>query len=1544
MVYLDNLEDRLENIEYEKKENKGFVHLHVHSEYSLLDGMASVKKLPMQAKALGMSSLAITDHGSMFGAVKFSQECKKQGIKPIIGCEVYTAERGRYDKDAVKDRPIGHLVLLCKNTEGYKNLIKIVSKAYTEGFYYKPRVDMDLLREHHEGLIALSGCLAGKTQRLLLKENYEGAKEEALRLKDIFGAENFYLEIQDHGQEEDKKVIKDLIRLSKDTGIPLVATNDSHYVYKEDNKAHEILLCMQMGSTIHSDKKFEFSGPEYYLKSPEEMRKLFSYIPEACDNTLKIADQCNFDFEYGKYNIPKYDVPAEFENAEAYFRHLCYEGLKRKYKEITEELKERLEYEISVIVKMGFVEYFLIVWDFINYAKTNGIPVGPGRGCTTADTDIYTENGLKSIKDVKAGEKVYTHNGTLQKVLATFEYPVNETLYKIKCFYGDSKGDTYTGDHKILAVKSAKETDKKKLAQGYRYTETAKEPEWIAVKNLEVGDLVVVPKFHSNNKSLVLDLSKYADERCTVLDDVIIEHKASKLRHPVSIPRYIPIDEDFAYVLGAMTGNGWIDRNKRIGFCCNSENINNEFLDKYHKVFRIKHFNARFSKTTKHVQYTVTSRVLTKLFAELWENYDYSAKTKTLPEFVFDMDDDSKFALIKGLWDTDGSHKGKSKYTSASKKLIDQIRTLLCMLNIPNGTIFREAHYSETGKVKNSSDSWQIIVPHNFKPVKANGEIKDEYCLKRIYNIEKVEGENFVYDINVDKNHSYVTSSFAAHNSAAGSVVAYCLSITEIEPMKYDLFFERFLNPERVSMPDIDVDFCIKRRGEVIDYVTKKYGEDNVCQISTFGTMKAKMAVRDVARVLEVPYAESNRLAKMIPDNMSLSEALESDADLKNEYLSSPQSKAVIDMALKLENVPRHTSTHAAGVVIAPSAVDNYVPLVSTQKGIATQYTMTEIESLGLLKMDFLGLRNLTVIQDTLSQIKNNYGKEIDLSALTFDDPKVYEMLSKGKTVGVFQLESKGITDFMKKLKPSCFEDIIAGVALYRPGPMDSIPQYISNKKRPDKIKYLDDKLASILDVTYGIIIYQEQVMQIVQKLAGYSFARADMVRRAMSKKKADVMAEERNYFINGKLDANGNIEIPGCVRNGISKEAAEAIFDEMESFAQYAFNKSHATAYSVITYQTAWLKCYYPSEFMAALMTSEGGDHEHLAVFIQAAKKMNVTGNNKRIKILPPDINKSKAEFSTDENGNIRYGLAAIKGLGEGIAEEISNNTYSNFIDVACIDKINSKAIEALAYSGALKSITPNVASVIKGYEKTLQHSRRYKPNGDQISFFDTNEISEEYKPHLDEVEEYDKDVLMNYEKHYLGVYITEHPLKKYKQQIKNYSNVDIDNLKDGILIGMITNVKKHTTKQGARMAFITMEDINDDKFEVVVFPKIYEKFMHLISEGSIIAAMLRVNEEGSIFLDDASPAQNAEALVVAYANKSGNKEEMELRIRCSRQELEKTYDTIKKYPGKCQIRWYEGKKSMLLKTHVKLDTMLLLDLQNRVGEKNVKYAPVVK
>ena len=1139
---------------------KNFTHLHVHTEYSLLDGFSRVKTLVKRAKEKGMTAVAITDHGCMFGAIDFYKAAKAEGIKPIIGCEVYTAPRKLTDKDPNYDKHQGHLVLLAKDMTGYKNLIKIVSKSYVDGFYYKPRTDMDELKKHSQGLIALSACLAGDVPRAIMNGNYDKARKLAMEYRDIFGNGNYYLEIQDHGLPEQKQVNTEVVRLSRELNIPLVATNDVHYVDKDDAKIQDILMCLQMQKTIDDENRMKFPSDEFYLKSREEMEQLFPELEEALDNTNEIAERCNVEFEFHKYHLPRYDVPEGY-TTNGYFRELCQKGLVERYGEdCPEEYKERLEYELNTIENMGYVEYFLIVWDFINFAKQNNIMVGPGRG------------------------------------------------------------------------------------------------------------------------------------------------------------------------------------------------------------------------------------------------------------------------------------------------------------------------------------------------------------------------------------------------SAAGSIVAYTLKITDIDPMKYSLLFERFLNPERVSMPDIDIDFCYERREEVIDYVKRKYGEDHVAQIITFGTMGAKIAIRDVARVLNVSYNKADQIAKEIPFElgMTIDKAMDSNPTLVDLYESDAEAREVIDISKRLEGTLRHASTHAAGVVIARNPVDEYVPLYKHQDSITTQFTMTTLEELGLLKMDFLGLRTLTVIRDALDLIELNrdikgYTEHIDFSKMEYDDDEVFETLSQGNTLGVFQLESSGMRNFMKQLKPNSFEDIVAGISLFRPGPMDSIPTYIENKNNPENVTYINDKLRPILEVTYGCLVYQEQVMQVVRDLAGYSYGRSDLVRRAMSKKKMDVMEEERQYFIHGKFDDEGNIEIPGCIRNGISEEDANKIFDDMIDFARYAFNKSHAAAYGVLAYETAYLKVHYPVEFMAALMTSIMGNSDKVVEYI---RECNVIG----IPVNPPDINKSFAKFSV-EGDSIRFGLAAVKNVGVNVIENIvkereENGEFKDFVDFAKrLDSkdTNKRMIESLIKCGAFDQISENRATLMAGYESVLESismDRKKNVQG-QISLFDAFSAQVEEAPEmqlstkLPVLREFSEKEKLNMEKEVLGMYLSGHPLSEYKSELDRKTSINmkkINELKEDektymklhdrevIMGGMVIAKRIMTTKRNEIMAFITLEDLYG-AIEVVVFPQTLKKFNILLNDDSIIlikGAISIDGDEAKLIARDIKDINeeyrfNSEKIsfdLKGNSNKTKSKQ-MNVRIDTVGDEelLMKVFKITRKYPGKDRL-----------------------------------------
>ena len=1054
-----------------------FAHLHVHTEYSLLDGSNKIKEYVARVKALGMDSAAITDHGVMYGVIDFYREAKNQGINPILGCEVYVAPNSRFDREVTggEDRYY-HLVLLAENNEGYANLMKIVSKGFVEGYYYKPRVDKEVLREYHSGIIALSACLAGEVSRYLMKGLYEEAKKAALEYRDIFGEDHFYLELQDHGLPDQALVNQQLLKMSQETGIELVATNDVHYTYAEDEKAHDILLCIQTGKKLSDENRMRYEGGQYYVKSEEEMGALFPYALQALDNTQKIADRCFVEIEFGVTKLPKYDVPSGYTSWE-YLQKLCYEGLEKRYGERADELRERLDYELGTIKNMGYVDYFLIVWDFIKYAKDHGIAVGPGRG------------------------------------------------------------------------------------------------------------------------------------------------------------------------------------------------------------------------------------------------------------------------------------------------------------------------------------------------------------------------------------------------SAAGSIVSYCLEITTIDPIRYQLLFERFLNQERVSMPDIDVDFCYERRQEVIDYVVRKYGKDRVVQIVTFGTLAARGVIRDVWRVMDMPYAFVDSIAKMIPQEpkMTIDKALKVNPELRKTYEEDEEVKYLIKMARRLEGLPRHSSMHAAGVVISQKSVDEYVPLSRAADGsVTTQFTMTTLEQLGLLKMDFLGLRTLTVIQNAVNMARKK-DPSVSMDTLDYDDKKVLEYIGSGKTDGIFQLESAGMKSFMKELKPDSLEDMIAGISLYRPGPMDFIPQYIKGKNDATSITYDCPHLEPILKSTYGCIVYQEQVMQIVRDLAGYSLGRSDLLRRAMSKKKGDEMKRERQIFLYGDEGS----DIPGCIKNGIDEKTANKIYDEMLDFANYAFNKSHAAAYAVVAYQTAWLKYYYPVEYMAALMTSVIDNPSKVAEYIYASRQMG-------IQILPPDINKGEADFSVDGQ-NIRYGLAAIKSIGRPIVhamleERNTFGTYKNLEDfitrVSSKEGLNKRTIENLIKAGALDALGGTRKQFMSIYIQILDHvnqEKKYSMSG-QMSLFDLvgEEEKADFQIKMPDVGEYTKENKLAFEKEVLGIYISGHPLEEYEERWRRVisattadfqfdEELNRTKVHDGqksIIGGMIVDKTTKYTKTNQVMAFLTLEDLLGT-VEVVVFPRDYERNRRWMELNEKVFISGRVSEE---------------------------------------------------------------------------------------------------
>lgn len=1151
-----------------------FCHLHTHTEYSLLDGEASIKKLVARVKELGMDSCAITDHGSMYGVVDFYREAKSQGIHPVIGCEVYMAPRSRFDKVHDIDNKTSHLILLAENQRGYKNLIKLVSAGYIDGFYYKPRINFEMLKEHSEGIIALSACIAGEVPKALLRGDYDEAKKIALKYAEVLGKDNYFLEIQDHGLSEQKRIIPDMLRLSEETGIGLVATNDIHYLKKEDAKYQDVLMCIQMEKKVDDPDRMKFETEEFYIKSPEEMTSLFEYVPQAIENTEKIAKRCNVDFDFGTRHLPAYAVP-DGKDAFEYLRELCQSGLEKRYSPVSDELQKRLDYELGVIKSMGFVDYFLIVWDFIHFAKNNGVMVGPGRG------------------------------------------------------------------------------------------------------------------------------------------------------------------------------------------------------------------------------------------------------------------------------------------------------------------------------------------------------------------------------------------------SAAGSIVAYSLGITTVDPIKYGLIFERFLNPERVSMPDIDIDFAPNGRQKIIDYVVEKYGEGQVAQIITFGTMKAKLAIRDVGRALDIPYAEVDKVAKLVPFDlkMTISKALDISTELHALYENDPQIKELLDTSMALEGLPRHASTHAAGVVITSEPIVNYVPLqLNSENFITTQFTKDTVENLGLLKMDFLGLRNLTVIENAVKIIKRTRGIDLNMDEIDYDCKEVYELISSGNTDGVFQLESAGMQSFMQELKPDTLEDVIAGIALYRPGPMEQIPRYIKSKKNPQTIQYKHPLLKNILDVTYGCMVYQEQVLEIVRTLAGYSLGKADSMRRVISKKKADQMVIERKNFIYGSDDG----DIPGCIKNGIDEQTAISIFDEINDFANYAFNKSHAAAYAFVTYQTAYLKTFYPVEYMASLISSID-DLDKINHYIANCKEMGIDR-------LPPDVNKSEDTF-TVENNSIRFGLSAVKNVGRAmilnLVNERKNNgefkTFSDFIDRMAGQDMNKRALEGLISCGAFDSMGVKRSQLLAVYEKALDGTARAARDNvaGQMSLFDTiEEQSEMQFPNIDEL---DKKTMLKMEKQSTGLYFSGHPMEEYTDKIKKLTKYNISDvltsvhkdedgnyhaveggLQDGdmmIICAAIASRKNKTTRSNAQMAFLNVEDVYGS-VECIVFPKVLNEFSPLLQEDNLVAIACRLS-----IREDEAPKILMQSVQLLDEALMAKKEPKRLYIQLETrndENLKNVEKYLSPYQGDMEVRLFFKDTRKMSSVPRRLwfngTENAIYDLKNIFGEDNVK------
>ena len=1535
---------------------KKFVHLHVHSGFSLLDGSGKIKNILERTKELGMDSIALTDHGVMYGCVDFYKQAKKQGIKPIIGCEVYVVPKSMHIKQNDLENKTHHLVLLVKNEIGYQNLMKITSVASIEGFYYKPRVDRAFLEKHSEGLIALSACLGGEVQKAITNNNIEKAKEAAMFYKNTF-KDGFYLELQNHGIEEQRRVNEVNIEISKELNIPLVATNDLHYIYEEDFKAHDILLCIQTGKTIHDEKRMRYGSDQFYIKSPEEMWEIFSHVPQALENTVKIAEMCNFDFEFHVSKLPIYPLPEEEKDPYEYLLRICFGGLIERYdvfelfnsgnqyKEIIQfaesndeakVLVDRLLYELGVIKQMGFVDYFLIVWDFTKYAIDSGIPTGPGRGCFVPETKILKSDGtVKNIESFKGGEEVITALGNRALVETLLQYDVEEEIISIEAA---NEVLNLTSDHKVLAIQTeaciknwkdrtklpvvCRETcslNKKKKCIEAPYEKYSLE--WICAKDLKENNMIAYPRDKEVARELTYDLLEYCKTDKAVKfdnDSLWYEIGTNKLQTS-KINRFIKSSDELFKIFGYFIAEGWASLNEenrtyKVGFGFNSGEVNyiEDVLECMKNIFNIE------GKVYKHKVKNATtvefnSKVLTRFFRE---KFLVGANNKQIPSEVvkFASNEQSKI-LIATMFRGDGSFsdiRAKSssfriKYTTTSFILTRQLRSLLARVGYWSSFKTRikekETEHDEysvcvSGKqlLRWNDDFKYYQIPIREQKFYRNDSfyMDDKYFYIKIKNVVKKQYKGKVYDLSVPGDTSYVANSIAVHNSAAGAIVAYTLGITKIDPIKYSLLFERFLNPERVSMPDIDSDFCYERRQDVIDYVVDKYGEKNVAQIITFGTMAPRACIRDVGRAMNYTYGEVDRIAKMIPAmlGISIDKAIELNPELKDAYNTDERVKELIDVARRLEGLPRHSSTHAAGVVIASKPLVEYVPLQKNDESIVTQYDMTTLEELGLLKMDFLGLRTLTVMADAVKMVKENKGIDIDLNNIDTEDKSVYRMIGEGKTAGVFQLESAGMTSFMKELKPDTLEDIIAGVSLYRPGPMAEIPKYIAGKKDPTSVQYLDEKLEGILDVTYGVMVYQEQVMEIVRKLAGYSMGRSDLVRRAMSKKKHEVMEQERKNFIYGVTDENGNIEVQGCERNGISANVANKIFDSMMDFASYAFNKSHAAAYALIAYQTAYLMRYHPVEFIAAMLNSIMGTNEKVSEYIRTAKELG-------IEVLPPSINESYSRFTVKGN-SIRFGLAAIKNVGVNVVEAIvkareSNgefNSLMNFCNKMEVGTINKRAVESLIKSGAFDEFGIFRSKLISVHEKLMDGiSAQKKKNIDgQISLFGTlaNEENDNLEIKYEDIKEFSKKMMLAMEKEMTGLYITGHPLDEYKESLKNQTSIEIGKileekrklddttdemadadmtLNDGdkvIIGGILSGVSRKVTRNNTIMAFTTIEDLSG-MMEVIIFPKTLEKCNSLVHDDLLVVIRGRISfkddEEAKILCEEVKVLENMNA-----------------------------------------------------------------------------------
>jgi DNA polymerase III alpha subunit len=1586
---------------------KDFVHLHSHTDFSLLDGAIKIKPLAKRAQEIGARAVAITDHGNMFGALSFYNTMKYSGIKPIIGIEAYLSKSRMTDRGdtTTGERGRNHIILLAKNLQGYQNLIKLTSFSYTEGFYYKPCIDKEFLAQHAEGLVCLSACLSGVPSSLLLTDKFDEAARRALEFEDMFGKGNYYLEIQNHQLEEEVgTVIPGMRELSKKTGIPLVATNDCHYLMKEDWRAHDIHVCIGAGKVHTETRRVKYQPEQFFFRTPQEMWMLFGKeMPEALLNTVAIAEMCDLELPFGQNHLPVYRVPEGF-TTDTYFAKVAQDGLEERWAAIKnksdrkfdyDDYRARLEREIQVITNMGFPGYFLIVWDFIKYARTSNIPVGPGRGCLEGSVPIVMEDGTtKPISQVKIGDKVRSHTGRSLNVSYLHRYPANETLVKLKCFYGESSGVTLTKDHKILAERGVRPKKwLRDLADSTREATRQWEAptgnlEWLPAGELTAGDWVFVPtpkvevsapekidlaetvahptiridehyieESRPTNKSFTYSLrdvnrltgvsrnsirliaqnhillkanprhdkaltrvKDYVETQFSNIDDW--RQWVSQQAHTTTrIARFIHPDSRFYRILGRWIADGWLraDSDLVFGLCFHSDDKSglDEAVNFFESIGLEPHVRDA-ANGRKLTQLVVRSRALVAYWRTIFPDYQSTPETKHIPAFVLKLPVENVLDVLAGYWSGDG-HVGNSQHskftaTTVSRTLADQVRFLAWRCGIP-ASLRKDIRKDERFEVQ---PSFCITIAKDERLAERLGahpkamqyvwrSIEDGILL-RIREIEEVSGITEVFDLTVDEDHTYQTSSFAVHNSAAGSLVAYTMRITDIDPLQYELLFERFLNPERVSMPDIDIDFCVHGRQKVIDYVADYYGRDHVSQIATFGTMASKAAIKDVGRALDVPYSDVEKIAKMIPPpvrgrNISISQAIQDVPELKKAIDTEPRIKELIEIALRLEGCSRHTSVHAAGVVISPRPLYELVPISKTSRDeITTQYPMTDLEKTGMLKMDFLALTTLTIIEDCLKSIERETGAKVDLANIPLDDKASLQIFCDGKCDAIFQFESDGMKDLCRRLKPEGLEDLSALNALYRPGPIDSgmVDDFIDRRHGKKKVRYDFPDLKDVLGNTMGVIVYQEQIMAVFQRLAGYSLGEADLVRRAMGKKKREELDKHKEKFTKQAM------------AKGYEKEKLDKLWQSMEGFADYAFNRAHSFAYGYLAYQTAYLKAYYPTHFLAAVLSNELNNTAKVVKYISEARSQG-------IEILPPDVNASFDNFTANAN-TIRFGLAAIKGIGQSAVSCIveARNTGGTFKSIFDFTErvdpkaVNKRVMESLVKSGGFDSIAANhhraqLFAAIDSAIESGQRSQKSKASG-QVSLFgammETMTVAEPPLPHA---EEWSKQELLKSEKETLGFYISGHPLQGYEAAMKDIANADVDSLATQFhhgaqvcLGGIIIEQSVRTTKKGDRFALMQIED-QYGSVKIVVWPETYKKCMSVLQENApiLVRGKLEIDDGGgvSIISDEIQSLVNLRERAAKIMS-------MRFPIDVVKSDrLDKLYELLDTHRGDCEI-----------------------------------------